>query len=202
MRRASSREPGSSNFSIRSRAVYLPRACCLATAGPSACAASWRNSSSFRQPLRVAVRRVLGHAPDPIGAWRTAGAGPRRSHRARRSARPLRRPASIAAGAGSVGSSMAGWWGGRIWAHMRARRPGRGGSATGSRAGGGAICAVRRTRVPKPLGSSSTAPAARSLSHSMLDSGVRRVIVISAEGLSEHAPEQSGLAQLGPQLGH
>jgi len=43
---SSSKEPLSSSFSIRSRAVNLPLACCLATAGPSAWAASRRSSCS------------------------------------------------------------------------------------------------------------------------------------------------------------
>ena len=41
---SSSKLPGSSSFRIRWRAVYFPFACCLATAGPSAWAASRRSS--------------------------------------------------------------------------------------------------------------------------------------------------------------
>src|SRR6478735_7164676 len=40
-------EPGSSSFSIRSRAVYLPRSCCLASASGDECTAASRSSLSW-----------------------------------------------------------------------------------------------------------------------------------------------------------
>ena len=41
-------EPGSSSFSIRSRAVYLPLACCFSTAASEPWwIAAWRSSSSW-----------------------------------------------------------------------------------------------------------------------------------------------------------
>src|SRR3954470_5907595 len=40
-------DPGSSSFSIRSRAVYFPRACCFSSASGEECAACWRRVSSW-----------------------------------------------------------------------------------------------------------------------------------------------------------
>ena len=40
------KEPGSSSFSTRSRAVYLPRACCFSSASGAECSAAARSSCS------------------------------------------------------------------------------------------------------------------------------------------------------------
>ena len=41
------KEPGSSSFSTRSRAVYLPRACCFSSASGAECSAASRSSCSW-----------------------------------------------------------------------------------------------------------------------------------------------------------
>ena len=55
-------EPGSSSFSIRSRAVYLPFACCFSIAASEAAwTASWRSSSScasFSSYVSGALSRI------------------------------------------------------------------------------------------------------------------------------------------------
>ncbi len=56
------KEPGSSSFSIRSRAVYLPRSCCFSTAfSEPAWIASWRISSSWLELLFVGFGGLVAH---------------------------------------------------------------------------------------------------------------------------------------------
>src|SRR6478752_73395 len=52
-------EPGSSSFSTRSRAVYLPRACCFSSASGLEWTAAWRSSSS---PAGISLRPGGGGA--------------------------------------------------------------------------------------------------------------------------------------------
>ena len=55
-------EPGSSSFSTRSRAVYLPRACCFSSASGDEWAAAWRSSwswASFSSKVSGLFRRVV-----------------------------------------------------------------------------------------------------------------------------------------------
>ena len=199
-------EPGSSSFSIRSRAVYLPFACCFSTAAAEAewiasSRSSWSWPSSSSEPFRCLLthsgggcyRRCVDAAPIRgrravvCAAERVEGVGERVGERVRRGL-----GSSTAIGAARPAPSRRASAGGRRDCQRRAnqeRRTGAGrsfhnqlrlsGSGSGSGASTATGSAVNVTEVPHPAGASSTVPLARSPSQATVVSGSSRVIVIS-----------------------